>query len=84
MKPKEYLNELKKRVIATSGSDEWERAQAEWEGANKMWHLFRDKDSAWRDANREAVRKYNREYARTRRAKLKEMEEDIDKISKMD
>lgn len=23
MKPKEYLNELKKRVIATSGSDEW-------------------------------------------------------------
>lgn len=84
MKPKEYLNELKERVIATSGSDEWERAQAEWEGANKMWHLFRDKSNAWRDANRERVRAYNTRYQRERRAKLKTMKEDIDKISMMD
>lgn len=83
MKPKEYLDELKKRVIATSGSDEWERAQAEWEGANKMWHLFRDKDNAWRNANREKVRAYNTQYQRERRARLKAMKEDIDKISTM-
>ena len=83
MKPKEYLDELKQRVISTSGSDEWERNQAEWEGANKMWHLFRDKEYKWRDENREKIRTYDREYARKRREKQKEMEADLDKIATM-
>lgn len=84
MKPKEYLEQVEKDVLRATDDLDFAYRQGLRDGAEKMWHLFRDKDSAWRDANREAVRKYNREYARTRRAKLKEMEEDIDKISKMD
>lgn len=84
MKPKEYLDELKQRVISTSGSDEWGRNQAEWEGANKMWHLCNKKEREWRDKNRDALREYNREYARKRRVKQKEMEADLDKIANME
>lgn len=78
MKPKDLLAELEKNK-----GDDYNNGV--YDGARMMWHLFRDKDSAWRDANREAVRKYNREYARARarRAKQKKIEEDIDKISEM-
>ena len=83
MKPKEYIGYWKNKYQTEEDPDLRAGYFRQWLGARDMWKLMRAKDNEWRDRNREKLREYNREYARVRRAKQKEMKEDIDKISQM-
>lgn len=84
MKPKEYLKELDELALKSCSITNKEYYLGMKIGAQHMWELMRAKDNEWRDRNRGKLREYNRKYARARRAKQKEMKEDIDKISMMD
>ena len=83
MKPKEYLEHLEKDVPRAIDDNDFAYKQGR-DGAKKMWELMRAKQKKYRDEHRDELREYNTKYQRERRAKLKAMEEDIDKISKMD
>lgn len=83
MKPKEYLEWLNAEISNATDDYDFAYKQGLYKGAEMMWHLFRDKSNAWHDANREKIRAYNTQYQRERRARLKAMKEDIDKISMM-
>lgn len=82
MKPKEYLKELDELVL-NSNSTNVEYYVGMRVGAQKMYNLIRGAQHRYLDANREKVRAYNTQYQRERRARLKAMKEDIDKISMM-
>lgn len=84
MKPKEYLEQLEKDVSRAIDDNDFAYKQGLRDGAKKMWELMRAKQKKYRDEHRDELREYNTKYQRERRAKLKAMEEDIDKISKMD
>ena len=83
MKPKEYLKELDKLALnsCSTNKDYYLGMKI---GAQKMYELIRGAQYRYLDANREKIRAYNTQYQRERRARLKAMKEDIDKISMMD
>lgn len=83
MKPKKYLEELDKLVLDSCSTNKEYRLGMK-AGAQHMWELMRAKQKQYRDEHRDELREYNTKYQRERRARLKAMEEDIDKISKMD
>lgn len=84
MKPKEYLEQLEKDVSRAIDDLDFAYRQGLRDGAKEMWQLCRKKQNEYRKGHRAEIRAYNTRYQRERRAKLKAMEEDIDKISKMD
>lgn len=83
MKPKEYLKELDEWILNSCSTNK-EYYIGMKAGAQHMYDLIRGAQYRYIDANREKVRAYNTQYQRERRAKLKAMKEDIDKISMMD
>lgn len=80
MKPKEYLKELDKLVLNSSSTNK-EYYLGMRVGAQRMYEMLRGAQYRYIDANREKVRAYNTQYQRERRAKIKAMKEDIDKIA---
>lgn len=83
MKPKEFLAQLREYAEQSSGNMKG-FFEAKLDGAQEMYDLIRGAQYRYLDANREKIRAYNTQYQRERRAKLKAMKEDIDKISMMD
>lgn len=83
MKPKEYLEQLEKDMPRAIDDLDFAYRQGLYDGAQRMWVLMRAKQNQYRDKHREEIRAYNTQYQRERRARLKEMKEDIDKISAM-
>lgn len=82
MKPKEYLKYLDELVL-NSYSTNKEYYLGMKAGAQQMYDLIRGAQYRYIDANREKVRAYNTQYQRERRAKIKAMKEDVDKIANM-
>lgn len=82
MKPKEYLKELDKLVLNSSSTNQ-DYFLGMKVGAQRMYEMLRGAQYRYIDANREKVRAYNTQYQRERRAKLKAMKEDVDKIANM-
>lgn len=82
MKPKEYLKELDELVLGSCSTNK-EYYLGMKTGAQRMWELMRAKQNKYRDEHRDEIRAYNTQYQRKRRARLKAMKEDIDKISTM-
>lgn len=82
MKPKEYLKELDKLVLNSSSTNK-EYYLGMKVGAQRMYEMLRGAQYRYIDANREKVRAYNTQYQRERRAKIKAMKEDVDKIANM-
>lgn len=82
MRPKEYLKELDKLVLDSCSTNK-EYYLGMKVGAQRMHEIIRSAQYRYVDANRDKVRAYNTQYQRERRAKLKAMKEDIDKISTM-
>lgn len=82
MKPKEYLKELDKLVLNSCSTDK-EYYLGMKVGAQRMYEMLRGAQYRYIDANREKVRAYNTQYQRERRAKIKAMREDVDKIANM-
>jgi len=82
MKPKEYLKELDKLALESCSADK-EYYLGMKVGAQRMYEIIRSAQYRYVDVNRDKVRAYNTQYQRERRAKLKAMKEDIDKISTM-
>lgn len=82
MKPKEYLKELDKLVLNSSSTNK-EYYLGMRVGAQRMYEMLRGAQYRYIDANREKVRAYNTQYQRERRAKIKAMKEDVDKIANM-
>lgn len=83
MKPKEYLKEIDELVLDSCSTNR-EYYLGMKAGAQKMYNLIRGAQYRYIDANRDKIRAYNTQYQRERRAKLKTMKEDIDKIVMMD
>lgn len=83
MKPKEFLAQLREYAEQSSG-DMKGFFEAKLDGAQEMYDLIRGAQHRYLDANREKIRAYNTQYQRERRARLKAMKNDIDKISMMD
>ncbi len=84
MKPKEYLEQLEKDKPRAIDDLDFAYRQGLYDGAQQMYKLIRSAQYRYLDANRDRVRAYNTQYQRKRRARLKAMKEDIDKISMMD
>lgn len=82
MKPKEYLKELDKLVLNSCSTDK-EYYLGMKVGAQRMYEMLRGAQYRYIDANRDKVRAYNTQYQRERRAKIKAMKEDVDKIANM-
>lgn len=82
MKPKEFLAQLREYAEQSSGNMK-DFFEAKLDGAQEMYDLIRGAQYRYLDANREKIRAYNTQYQRKRRAKMKEMEADIDKIANM-
>lgn len=82
MKPKEYLKELDKLVLNSSSTNK-EYYLGMKVGAQRMYEMLRGAQYRYIDANRDKVRAYNTQYQRERRAKIKAMKEDVDKIANM-
>lgn len=82
MKPKEFLAQLRECAEQSSGNMKG-FFEAKLDGAQEMYDLIRGAQYRYLDANREKIRAYNTQYQRKRRAKMKEMEADIDKIASM-
>lgn len=80
MKPKEYLAQLREYAEQSSG-DMKGFFEAKLDGAQEMYEMIRGAQYRYIDANRDKVRAYNTQYQRKRRAKIKAMREDIDKIA---
>lgn len=83
MKPKEFLAQLREYAEQSSG-DMRGFFEAKLDGAQEMYDLIRGAQYRYIDANRDKVRAYNTQYQRERRAKIKAMREDIDKIASME
>lgn len=83
MKPKECLKELDELVLNSCSTNK-EYHLGMKIGAQRMYNLIRGAQHRYLDANREKIRAYNTQYQRERRARLKAMKNDIDKISMMD
>lgn len=83
MKPKEYLEQLEKEVSRAIDDNDFAYKQGLRDGAKEMWQLCRKKQNEYRNGHRAEIRAYNTKYQRERRARLKAMKEDIDKISTM-
>lgn len=84
MRPKEYLEQLEKDVPRAIDDLDFAYRQGVRDGAQQMYKMIRSAQYRYVDVNRDKVRAYNTQYQRERRAKLKAMKEDIDKISMMD
>lgn len=82
MKPKEFLAQLREYAEQSSGNMKG-FFEAKLDGAQEMYDLIRGAQYRYLDANREKIRAYNTQYQRRRRAKMKGMEADIDKIANM-
>lgn len=82
MKPKQYLDELDELVFNSCSTNK-EYYLGMKAGAQRMWELMRAKQIQYRDEHRDEIRAYNTQYQRERRARIKAMKEDIDKISTM-
>lgn len=82
MKPKEYLKELDKLALNSCSTNK-EYYLGMKVGAQRMYEIIRGAQYRYIDANRDKVRAYNTQYQRERRAKLKAMREDVDKIANM-
>ena len=82
MKPREYLKELDELALKSCSTNK-EYYLGMKAGAQRMYDLIRGAQHRYLDANREKIRAYNTQYQRARRAKIKGMKEDIDKISMM-
>lgn len=83
MKPKEFLAQLREYAEQSSGNMKG-FFEAKLDGAQEMYDLIRGAQYRYIDANRDKVRAYNTQYQRERRAKIKAMREDIDKIASME
>jgi len=83
MKPKEYLEQLEKDVPRAIDDNDFAYRQGLRDGAKEMWRLCRKKQNEYRNGHRAEIRAYNTKYQRERRARIKAMKEDIDKISAM-
>ena len=83
MKPKEYLAQLEKDVSRAIDDLDFAYRQGLRDGVKEMWRLCRKKQNEYRNGHRAEIRAYNTKYQRERRARLKAMKEDIDKISTM-
>ena len=83
MKPKEYLAQLEKDVPRAVDDLDFAYRQGLRDGAKEMWERLRAKQNKYRNEHRDELREYNTKYQRERRARLKAMKEDIDKISTM-
>lgn len=83
MRPREYLKQLENDVPRAIDDLDFAYKQGLCDGAKKMWELMRAKQKQYRDEHRDELREYNTKYQRERRARLKAMKEDIDKVSKM-
>ncbi len=82
MKPKEYLKYLDELVLTSCVTNK-EYYLGMKVGAQHMYDLIRGAQYRYIDANRDKVRAYNTQYQRERRAKIKAMKEDVDKIANM-
>lgn len=82
MKPREYLKELDELALNSCSTNK-EYYLGMRAGAQRMYDLIRGAQHRYLDANREKIRAYNTQYQRERRARIKGMKEDIDKISMM-
>ena len=82
MKPKEYLKELDKLVLNSCSTNQ-DYFLGMKVGAQRMYEMLRGAQYRYIDANRDKVRAYNTQYQRERRAKIKAMKEDVDKIANM-
>lgn len=80
MKPKEFLAQLREYAEQSSGEMKG-FFEAKLDGAQEMYDLIRGAQYRYIDANRDKVRAYNTQYQRERRAKIKAMREDVDKIA---
>lgn len=83
MKPKEFLAQLREFAEQSSGNMK-DFFEAKLDGAQEMYDLIRSAQHRYTDANRDKIRAYNTQYQRERRAKIKAMREDIDKIASME
>lgn len=83
MKPKEYLEQLENDKPRAIDNLDFAYKQGLYDGAQRMWELMRAKQKKYRNEHRDEIRAYNTQYQRERRARLKAMKEDIDKISTM-
>lgn len=97
MTVKEYIDELKRQIANNGG--EWKAAyEYRLEGAKKVIEIQREeakkrtaeyrrahpeKQSQWREQNREAYNEYHRDYYRRKKEQAKAIKEDVDKISTM-
>lgn len=71
MKPRDYLTHLQDRIEEVKTREEKEQLEYMLKGATMMWELCNRSDRAYREAHREELRTYNREYMRKRRAEKK-------------
>ena len=83
MTPSELIDKLNEELDNATDVEEEEACLNKIAGAVEMWDLYKNKEAEYRNANREKLRQYNREYQRARRAKQKEMEGEFDKIANM-
>lgn len=83
MKPKEYLKELDKLALNSCSTNQ-DYFLGMKVGAQRMYEMLRGAQYRYIDANRDKVRAYNTQYQRERRAKIKAMREDIDKIANIE
>lgn len=82
MRPKEFLAQLREYAEQSSGNMK-DFFEAKLDGAQEMYDLIRGAQYRYLDSNREKIRAYNTQYQRERRAKIKAMKEDVDKIANM-
>lgn len=71
MKPRDYLKHLLIKFGEAESRAEKEQLEYMLKGATEMWELCNRSDRAYREAHREELRTYNREYMRKRRAEKK-------------
>lgn len=83
MTPKKYLGKLERDIPRAIDDLDFAYRQGLHDGAQEMYDLIRSAQYRYTDANRDKIRAYNTQYQRERRAKIKAMKEDIDKISTM-
>ena len=80
--PRKFYLQLEAMVEKKEGMSKVYYTGALW-GAWQIMQIYNQKSKEYREKHREELRAYNTAYVRARRAKRKEMKEDIDKIAEM-
>ena len=80
--PRRFYEQLEAMVEKSNGNKKIYYTGALW-GAWEIMQIYNRNAREYREKHREELRAYNTAYVRARRAKAKEMKEDIDKIAGM-